>query len=170
MNRTMRLQERRMEKSYDVLGRFEAKRLSALDAAELLGCRSAASGATGAATRRKVCKVCSTAASARRLRAGSLWIGSSGCCIRTARVMRGCPAPLRSAGHPAWPANPQCTNIRLGPVDGGRSTWSSLRASAPRPARIDDRFILQSASVDVAKLPVVGQKHHDLGRHQCLVQ
>ena len=28
---------------------------------------------------------------------------------------------LRSPGHPAWPANPQCTNIRLGPVDGGRS-------------------------------------------------
>ncbi len=31
------------------------------------------------------------------------------------------PAPLRSAGHPAWPANPQCTNIRLGPVNRGRS-------------------------------------------------
>ena len=37
MNRTMWLQERRMEKFCDVLGRFEAKRLSALDAAELLG-------------------------------------------------------------------------------------------------------------------------------------
>ena len=37
MNRTMWLQERRMEKFFDVLGRFEAKRLSALDAAELLG-------------------------------------------------------------------------------------------------------------------------------------
>ena len=37
MNRTMRLQERRMEKFCDVLGRYEAKRLSALDAAELLG-------------------------------------------------------------------------------------------------------------------------------------
>ncbi len=37
MNRTMWLQERRMEKLCDVLGRFEAKRLSALDAAELLG-------------------------------------------------------------------------------------------------------------------------------------
>ena len=37
MNRTMWLQERRMEKFCDVLGRYEAKRLSALDAAELLG-------------------------------------------------------------------------------------------------------------------------------------
>ena len=37
MNRTAWLQERRMEKFCDVLGRFEAKRLSALDAAELLG-------------------------------------------------------------------------------------------------------------------------------------
>ena len=31
-------------------------------------------------------------------------------------------ARLRSAGHLAWPANPQCTNIRTGPVAGGRST------------------------------------------------
>ena len=37
MNRTMWLQERRMEKFRDVLERFRAKRLSALDAAELLG-------------------------------------------------------------------------------------------------------------------------------------
>ena len=37
MNRTMWLRERRMEKFCDVLGRVEAKRLSALDAAELLG-------------------------------------------------------------------------------------------------------------------------------------
>ncbi len=37
MNRTAWLQERRMEKFCDVLGRYEAKRLSALDAAELLG-------------------------------------------------------------------------------------------------------------------------------------
>ena len=37
MNRTMWLQERSMEKFCDVLGRYEAKRLSALDAAELLG-------------------------------------------------------------------------------------------------------------------------------------
>ena len=37
MNRTTWLQERRMEKFHDVLGRFSAKRLSALDAAELLG-------------------------------------------------------------------------------------------------------------------------------------
>ena len=37
MNRTAWLQERRMEKFQDVLGRFEAKRLSARDAAELLG-------------------------------------------------------------------------------------------------------------------------------------
>ena len=28
------------------------------------------------------------------------------------------PGSLRSAGHPAWPGNPQCTNIQLGPVDG----------------------------------------------------
>ncbi len=37
MNRTSWLQERRMEKFEDVLGRFEARRLSAMDAAELLG-------------------------------------------------------------------------------------------------------------------------------------
>ena len=37
MSRTAWLQERRMEKFDDVLGRFEAKRLSAMDAAELLG-------------------------------------------------------------------------------------------------------------------------------------
>ena len=29
--------------------------------------------------------------------------------------------PLRSAGHPAWRRNHQCTNIQPGPVDGGRS-------------------------------------------------
>ena len=43
MNRTMWLQERRMEKFCNVLERFQAKRLSALDAAELRGslrCRS----------------------------------------------------------------------------------------------------------------------------------
>ena len=37
MSRTAWLQERRMGKFDDVLGRFEAKRLSAMDAAELLG-------------------------------------------------------------------------------------------------------------------------------------
>lgn len=37
MKRTAWLQERRMEKFEDVLGRFETKRLSAMDAAELLG-------------------------------------------------------------------------------------------------------------------------------------
>ena len=37
MNRTAWLQERRMEKFQDVLGRFAARRLSARDAAELLG-------------------------------------------------------------------------------------------------------------------------------------
>ena len=37
MSRRSWLQERRMEKFDDVLGRFEAKRLSAMDAAELLG-------------------------------------------------------------------------------------------------------------------------------------
>lgn len=37
MNRTMWLQERRMEKFQDVLGRFEARRLSAQDTAELPG-------------------------------------------------------------------------------------------------------------------------------------
>ncbi len=37
MSRTAWRQERRMEKFEDVLGRFESKRLSALDAAELLG-------------------------------------------------------------------------------------------------------------------------------------
>ena len=38
----------------------------------------------------------------------------------------GRPAPLRSAGHPAWLRNPQCTNIRTGPVDGGRSGPGAL--------------------------------------------
>ena len=37
MNRTIWLQERRMEKFHDALEPFESKRLSALDAAELLG-------------------------------------------------------------------------------------------------------------------------------------
>ena len=37
MTRTTWLQERRMEKFCDVLGRFDAKRLLAHDAAELLG-------------------------------------------------------------------------------------------------------------------------------------
>ncbi len=37
MNRMAWLQERRMEKFEDVLGRFEARRLSAMDAAELVG-------------------------------------------------------------------------------------------------------------------------------------
>ena len=37
MSRTGWLQERRMEKFEDVLGRFDAKRLSAMHAAEFLG-------------------------------------------------------------------------------------------------------------------------------------
>ena len=37
MNRTAWLQQWRMERLCDELGRFEAKRLSALDSAELLG-------------------------------------------------------------------------------------------------------------------------------------
>ena len=40
---------------------------------------------------------------------------------RRSSCQAGRPAPLRSADHPAWPRNPQCTNIRLGPVAGGRS-------------------------------------------------
>ncbi len=41
--------------------------------------------------------------------------------------------PLRSAGHPAWSRNPRCTNIRLGPVDGGQinPTRPSSRALTP---------------------------------------
>ena len=30
-------------------------------------------------------------------------------------------ARLRSADHPVWRRNRQCTNIQTGPVDGGRS-------------------------------------------------
>ena len=37
MNRTALLQERRMQSFQDVLGRWQARRLSALEAAELLG-------------------------------------------------------------------------------------------------------------------------------------
>jgi transposase len=37
MNRTAWLQERRMKKFIDVLGRYEAKRLCGLEAAEVLG-------------------------------------------------------------------------------------------------------------------------------------
>ena len=37
MNRTTWLQERRMEKFYDVLGRFESKRSSAIEVAALRG-------------------------------------------------------------------------------------------------------------------------------------
>jgi len=40
---------------------------------------------------------------------------------RRSSCQAGHPAPLRSAGHPAWPRNRQCTNTRSGPVDGGRS-------------------------------------------------
>ena len=40
---------------------------------------------------------------------------------RRSSCQAGHPAPLRSAGHPAWPRNPRCTNIRPGPVGGGRS-------------------------------------------------
>ena len=37
----------------------------------------------------------------------------------------GRPAPLRSAGHPAWRRNRQCTNIQTGPVAGaGQVRWS----------------------------------------------
>ena len=71
MNRTMWLQERKMEKFYDVLGPYEAKRLSSLGGRSCWGCRNAASCATGGATRRKVWTACSTAGSARHRRAGS---------------------------------------------------------------------------------------------------
>ena len=48
----------------------------------------------------------------------------------------GLPAPLRSAGHPAWQRNRQCTNIRAGPVSGGRSmTPSWLRRAFSTFAR-----------------------------------
>ena len=38
MNRTMWLQDRRMQKFRDVLSRWESKALSAMEAAEILGC------------------------------------------------------------------------------------------------------------------------------------
>ena len=41
-----------------------------------------------------------------------------------------CPAPLRSAGPPTWPRNRQCTNIRTGPVAGGRPPASTTSRSA----------------------------------------
>ena len=50
---------------------------------------------------------------------------------RRSSCQAGRPAPLRSAGHPAWPGNPQCTNIRTGPVDRGRSVGSILRGLGP---------------------------------------
>ena len=34
------------------------------------------------------------------------------------RYQAGHPAPLRNSGHPAWPKNPQCTNILRRLVDG----------------------------------------------------
>ena len=40
MSRTTLLQERRMQTFQDVLGHWQARRLSALEAAELLGMRS----------------------------------------------------------------------------------------------------------------------------------
>ena len=43
------------------------------------------------------------------------------------------PAPLRSADHPACPRNRQCTNLRPGPVDGGRS-GGYQRQCAAHPA------------------------------------
>ncbi len=43
---------------------------------------------------------------------------------RRSSCQAGRPAPLRSADHPAWPRNRQCTNIRSGPVAGGRSPLS----------------------------------------------
>ena len=42
----------------------------------------------------------------------------------------GRPAPLRSAGRPAWPRNPQCTNIRTGPAAVGRSVNAALIEAA----------------------------------------
>ena len=52
----------------------------------------------------------------------------------------GRPAPLRSAAHPAWRRNRQCTNIQTGPVDGGRSAnqpnCAYRVANALRSARI----------------------------------
>ena len=47
MNRTAWLQQWRMERLCDELGRFEAKRLSALIRPSCWGCWSAASGAAG---------------------------------------------------------------------------------------------------------------------------
>ena len=45
----------------------------------------------------------------------------------------GRPAPLRSAVHPAWPRNRQCTNIQTGPVAGGRSPEMTRRRTLAHP-------------------------------------
>ena len=70
------------------------------------------------------------------------------------------PAPLRSAGHPAWPGNPQCTNIRTGPVDRGRSVPVLSVWESPSDYRI---CIVQECSNELIScifqswLSVVGQ-------------
>ncbi len=45
----------------------------------------------------------------------------------------GRPAPLRSAGHPAWRRNRRCTNIRTGPASGGGSGAGQRFADYKQP-------------------------------------
>ena len=56
---------------------------------------------------------------------GHLWLNDGSCTggqpRRRSSCQAGRPAPLRSAGHPAWLGKRQCTNIQPGPVAGGRS-------------------------------------------------
>ena len=54
---------------------------------------------------------------------------------RRSSCQAGRPAPLRSTGHPAWPANLQCTNIQPGPADGGRSLEADRAPEVPRKQR-----------------------------------
>ncbi len=68
MNRTMWLQDRRMQKFRDVLSRWEHKELSAMEAGRFWAARSGSSGITDGATRRMARMGWSTAGWAKPLR------------------------------------------------------------------------------------------------------
>ena len=61
----------------------------------------------------------------------------------------GRPAPLRYAGHPTWPRNPQCTNIRTGPVDGGRSVLENTESQRRQYGLVEAAEAAGFASVTV---------------------
>ena len=88
MSRTTLLQERRMQTFQNVLGHWQARRLSALEAAEMLGMSERSSAATGAATRTMAWTDCSTEGSTRRPRAACRPTGSNGCSSSTEPAIR----------------------------------------------------------------------------------